>query len=63
MVWYSTFQIYVNNFKLSLEVIKNGVVIEEIALENKPFYLAGKLPDLCDIVLEHPSISRKHGVL
>ena len=24
--------------------------------------MVGKLPDLCDIVLEHPSISRKHAV-
>jgi hypothetical protein len=41
-----------------LEIIKNGVVVEERELKEKAFFLVGKLPDLCDLVLEHPSISR-----
>jgi hypothetical protein len=41
-----------------LEIIKNGVVIEEKELKEKAFFLVGKLPDLCDLVMEHPSISR-----
>ena len=46
-----------------MEIIKNGVVIEEKELNEKPFFLVGKLPDLCDIILEHPSISRYRKII
>jgi len=49
--------------KYMLEVIKEGTIVEEIDISQKEFYLIGKLPDLCDIVLQHMSISRKHTVL
>ena len=50
-------------FKFSLEIMKSGVILEEKKLSDKSFYLIGRLPNLSDIVLEHPSISRKHAVL
>ncbi|KRX03404.1 SMAD/FHA domain [Pseudocohnilembus persalinus] len=49
--------------KYFLEVIKNGVFVENKNLENKEFYLAGRYRDVCDIVLEHESISRKHAIV
>ncbi|KAJ3374742.1 hypothetical protein GGF31_006639 [Allomyces arbusculus] len=46
-----------------LEVLKNGVIVHEIACpETKPFLTVGRLPT-CDVDLEHPSISRYHAVL
>ncbi|KNE68786.1 hypothetical protein AMAG_13427 [Allomyces macrogynus ATCC 38327] len=45
------------------EVLKNGVIVQEIAYpETKPFLTVGRLPT-CDVDLEHPSISRYHAVL
>lgn len=49
--------------KFSLEIIKNGVILEEISLKDREFFLIGRLQDLSDIVVQHPSISRKHAVL
>ncbi|KAJ3362617.1 hypothetical protein GGF32_005857 [Allomyces javanicus] len=47
----------------NLEVLKNGVIVQEIACpETKPFLTVGRLPT-CDVDLEHPSISRYHAVL
>lgn len=41
----------------SLEVIKNGSQVETIPLRDKTFFVVGRLAN-CDIVLEHPSLSR-----
>ena len=49
-------------YPYSLEVIKEGSVIGIIELHGKAFYIAGRQPDVCDIELEHPSISRQHAV-
>ncbi|XP_053658177.1 kanadaptin [Anopheles marshallii] len=47
----------------SLEVEKNGVIIEEIKqLQSKPFWLFGRLPN-CDVNMAHPTISRYHAIL
>ena len=46
----------------TLEVIKNGALIEKIDLTRKPYIVFGRLPD-CDVILEHPSISRYHAIL
>ncbi|CAD8063554.1 unnamed protein product [Paramecium primaurelia] len=46
-----------------LEVLKNGVLIEQKKIDNKAMYLIGKNEKICDIVLDNPTISRKHAVL
>ena len=46
----------------SLEVLKDGISLDEIPLSPKPFYLLGR-DDSCDISLAHPSASRFHAVL
>eukprot|EP00124_Ichthyophonus_hoferi_P005303 Ihof_evm1s736 gene=Ihof_evmTU1s736 len=48
--------------QFSLEVVKGGVVVEVISLKEKAFYTVGRLP-ICDITMEHPSISRYHAVI
>uniref|UniRef100_A0A1Q3EY53 Putative anion exchanger adaptor protein kanadaptin n=1 Tax=Culex tarsalis TaxID=7177 RepID=A0A1Q3EY53_CULTA len=46
-----------------LEVLKNGVIIEEVKqLQNKAFWLFGRLPN-CDVNMAHPTISRYHAIL
>eukprot|EP00040_Diaphanoeca_grandis_P020528 m.109226 g.109226 ORF g.109226 m.109226 type:complete len:539 (+) comp27935_c0_seq1:268-1884(+) len=45
-----------------LEVLKNGAVIEEFILKDKPYFVVGRLPN-CDIVMEHESASRYHAIL
>ena len=47
----------------AFEVIKNGSVTEEIDLSSKPFLLIGRQDDVCDITMQHPSISRQHAVI
>lgn len=50
-----------NNY--SLEVIKNGVIIETLNVpKNEEFIVLGRLP-LCDVQMDHPSISRYHAVI
>ena len=39
--------------ELSLEVIKEGTVIDTISISRKPYFVVGRLP-LCDLMLEHP---------
>lgn len=46
---------------LHLTVIKHGTVVEQFTLTNA-VTVFGRLPH-CDVVLEHPSISRQHAVL
>ena len=40
-----------------LQVLKSGVIVETLALKQKSFFTVGRLIS-CDIVLEHPSLSR-----
>lgn len=42
-----------------IEVIKDGLVVETIPLEDKEFYLFGRHP-VCDVVMENPTVSRQH---
>jgi pSer/pThr/pTyr-binding forkhead associated (FHA) protein len=51
-----------NKEKYYLEVIKEGTIISTLPLGDRPYYLIGRAP-ICDIVAEHPSISRQHAVL
>lgn len=46
----------------SFEILKKGVIIEEIDLTTKSFHVFGRLPS-CDITMEHPSLSRYHAVV
>ncbi|KAK8949599.1 hypothetical protein KSP39_PZI006332 [Platanthera zijinensis] len=46
----------------SLEVLKEGTVIEQIDVSKKGAYMFGRV-NMCDFVLEHPTISRFHAVL
>nr|XP_016446761.1 PREDICTED: kanadaptin-like [Nicotiana tabacum] len=45
-----------------LEVLKDGSIIDQFDVHKKGAYMFGRV-DLCDFVLEHPTISRFHAVL
>lgn len=45
------------NKKFSLEILKNGTIVQCEDLGCRPYFVIGRLP-VCNIVLEHPSISR-----
>uniref|UniRef100_A0A674PF66 Solute carrier family 4 member 1 adaptor protein n=1 Tax=Takifugu rubripes TaxID=31033 RepID=A0A674PF66_TAKRU len=46
----------------SLEILKNGTIVDTVPLTEKSYYVVGRLP-VCDVSLEHPSISRYHAVI
>ena len=46
----------------SFEVLKNGVIIETTECITKDFVTFGRLP-ICDVSLEHQSISRYHAIV
>ncbi|KAI8575748.1 hypothetical protein K450DRAFT_260285 [Umbelopsis ramanniana AG] len=48
--------------KYSFEILKNGTVVQEFDGPAREFITVGRLP-LCDLELEHPSISRYHAVI
>ncbi|WRX11955.1 hypothetical protein QQP08_004442 [Theobroma cacao] len=43
-----------------LEVLEEGCVIDQLKVYEKGAYMFGSV-DLCDVVLEHPTISRFHA--
>ncbi|XP_075481022.1 uncharacterized protein LOC142521744 [Primulina tabacum] len=45
-----------------LEVLKDGAIVNQFDVNKKGAYMFGRV-DLCDFVLEHPTISRFHAVL
>ncbi|XP_017689730.1 PREDICTED: kanadaptin [Lepidothrix coronata] len=45
-----------------LEVLKGGVALGSVRLEDGSWFLVGRLPG-CALSLEHPSVSRHHAVL
>jgi len=49
-------------FKYHLDVMKEGVVVEKIEFFKQGYYLVGRAP-ICDVVLDHNSISRQHAVV
>ncbi|KAI8369401.1 SMAD/FHA domain-containing protein [Radiomyces spectabilis] len=49
-------------YSYTLEVLKGGVSIDKIQGPKKDVITIGRLP-LCDVQMEHPSISRYHAVL
>ncbi|KAG0291261.1 Kanadaptin [Linnemannia gamsii] len=50
------------NQQFFFEVIKNGVVVDKIQAPLKEFLTIGRLP-MCDLEMEHPSLSRYHAVI
>ncbi|KAG9063991.1 Kanadaptin [Linnemannia hyalina] len=50
------------NQQFFFEVIKNGVLVDKIQAPLKEFLTIGRLP-MCDIEMEHPSLSRYHAVI
>ncbi|XP_019960393.2 kanadaptin [Paralichthys olivaceus] len=46
----------------SLEILKNGTIVDKVPLTHSSFFVVGRLP-VCDVSLEHPSISRYHAVI
>ncbi|CAL8271653.1 unnamed protein product [Merluccius merluccius] len=45
-----------------LEILKNGAIVDSVPLTHGSYFVVGRLP-VCDVSLEHPSISRYHAVL
>ncbi|XP_061116872.1 kanadaptin [Conger conger] len=52
----------VSEIRYSLEILKNGAIVDTVPLTQSSYFVVGRLP-LCDVSLEHPSISRYHSVL
>ncbi|XP_071327358.1 kanadaptin [Trachinotus anak] len=46
----------------ALEILKNGTIVDKLPLTHRSFFVVGRLP-VCDVSLEHPSISRYHAVI
>ncbi|XP_035023136.1 kanadaptin [Hippoglossus stenolepis] len=46
----------------ALEILKNGTIVDKVPLAHSSFFVVGRLP-VCDVSLEHPSISRYHAVI
>lgn len=46
----------------ALEILKNGAIVDTVPLTQRSYFVVGRLP-VCDVTLEHPSISRYHAVI
>ncbi|TRY55318.1 hypothetical protein DNTS_013469 [Danionella cerebrum] len=46
----------------SFELLKNGAILDTVPLTQRGYFVVGRLP-VCDVSLEHPSISRYHAVV
>lgn len=46
----------------TFELLKNGAILDTVPLTQQTYFVVGRLP-VCDISLEHPSISRYHAVV
>ncbi|XP_038584170.1 kanadaptin [Micropterus salmoides] len=46
----------------ALEILKNGTIVDKVPLTQRSYFVVGRLP-VCDVSLEHPSISRYHAVI
>ncbi|KAM9708211.1 kanadaptin [Menidia menidia] len=46
----------------ALEILKNGAIVDTVPLTDRSYFVVGRLP-VCDVALEHPSISRYHAVI
>lgn len=45
------------------DVFKDGELVDQIDLTNRPYTILGRNPDHSHVLLDHPSISRKHAVV
>lgn len=52
----------VTDIPYALEILKNGTIVDEVPLTQRSYFVVGRLP-VCDIPVEHPSISRYHAVI
>ena len=50
------------DLEYGLDILKNGVIIDNIKLTGKSYFVIGRYKT-CDLVFEHPSLSRFHSVL
>ncbi|KAI7830503.1 hypothetical protein BC939DRAFT_439558 [Gamsiella multidivaricata] len=50
------------NQQFYFEVIKNGIIVDKIQAPEKEYLTIGRLP-MCDLEMEHPSLSRYHAVI
>ncbi|KAK2830040.1 hypothetical protein Q5P01_017971 [Channa striata] len=48
---------------LHLDVVKGDKLVEKLIIDEKKFYLVGRNPDVCDIIVDHQSCSRIHSAL
>ena len=48
--------------EFTLEVLRDGSIIDYISLSHRPYTVFGRSPD-SDIVLEHPTVSRYHAIV
>uniref|UniRef100_A0AAY4AFS1 FHA domain-containing protein n=1 Tax=Denticeps clupeoides TaxID=299321 RepID=A0AAY4AFS1_9TELE len=48
--------------RYELEILKSGRIVDKVPLGQRGHFVVGRLP-VCDVSLEHPSISRYHAVL
>eukprot|EP00899_Mesostigma_viride_P011809 jgi/Mesvir1/20629/Mv14855-RA.1 len=46
----------------TLEIVKEGSVVEKMPLDQKKCYTLGRAPT-CDVLLDHPSVSRQHAAI
>ncbi|XP_060735164.1 kanadaptin [Tachysurus vachellii] len=46
----------------TFELLKNGAILDTVPLTQQSYFVVGRLP-VCDVSLEHPSISRYHAVV
>lgn len=52
----------VPDISYSFELLKNGAILDTVPLTQRSYFVVGRLP-VCDVSLEHPSISRYHAVV
>lgn len=52
----------VPDIRYSFELLKNGSILDTVPLTQRSYFVVGRLP-VCDVSLEHPSISRYHAVV
>ncbi|XP_016300182.1 kanadaptin-like isoform X2 [Sinocyclocheilus anshuiensis] len=52
----------VPDISYSFQLLKNGAILDTVPLTQRSYFVVGRLP-VCDVSLEHPSISRYHAMV